>query len=363
MLVYILKRLILIIPTLFLIIFVNFIVIQIAPGGPVEQAIEQAKHSGLNQLGSVGGLDQSDRGASNSDHSAYQGGRGLSPEMLAQIKKQYGFDHSASERFCIMLMGFAHLDFGTSFFKGKTVLELIKERLPVTISLGLWSTLIIYLISIPLGIRKAVQHGERFDHWTAFILVAGYAIPVFILAILLIALFAGCAFLQWFPLQGLVSENFDQLSLPNKIEDYLWHMALPLIAMTAGGFAKLTYLTKFSFLEELHKPYVLAARAKGLTVNRVLYGHVFRNAILVIIAGMPEVLLAVFLVGNFLIEIIFNLNGMGLLGFEAIQQRDYPVIFGTLFLYTLVGMLLRLMTDVLYRLIDPRLDFDQRESI
>jgi microcin C transport system permease protein len=358
MLIYILKRLILIIPTLFLIILVNFIVIQIAPGGPVEQAIEQAKYSGIAELGSVGGL-----GATANSNSSYQGARGLSPEMLAQIEKQYGFDHNASERFWIMLNGYAHFDFGTSFFKGKSVLELMQERLPVTISLGLWGTLIIYLISIPLGIRKAVQHGDRFDRWTAFFLVAGYAVPVFIFAILLIVFFAGGSFLQWFPLQGLVSENFDQLSLVSKIKDYLWHMTLPLIAMTAGGFAKLTYLTKFSFLEELHQPYVLAARAKGLTTHRVLYGDVFRNAILVIIAGLPEALLAVFLVGNFLIEIVFNLNGIGLLGFEAIQQRDYPVIFGTLFLYTLVGMLLRLMSDVLYRLIDPRLDFDQRESI
>lgn len=360
MLIYILKRLILIVPTLFLIILVNFVVIQIAPGGPVEQAIEQAKYSGMNELGSVGGLNTK---AVGNDSSSYQGARGLSPEMLAQIKKQYGFDHSASERFWIMLKGYAHFDFGTSFFKGKLVLELMKERLPVTLSLGLWSTLIIYLISIPLGMRKAVQHGEKFDHWTAFFLVAGYAVPVFIFAILLIVFFAGGSYLQWFPLQGLVSENFDQFSLFDQIKDYLWHMTLPLIAMTAGGFAKLTYLTKFSFLEEWQKPYALAARAKGLTTNRVLYGHVFRNAILVIIAGLPDVLLAVFLVGNFMIEIVFNLNGMGLLGFEAIVQRDYPVIFGTLFVYTLAGMLLRLMSDILYRLIDPRLDFDQRESI
>lgn len=360
MTIYIFKRLLLILPTLILIILVNFFVIQMAPGGPVEQAVERAKYSGVSELGSVGGLG---RDISSNHNSTYEGARGMSPEMLAQIKTQYGFDHSTSERFWIMLKGYAQLDFGTSFFKGKSVLELIKERLPVTLSLGLWGTLIIYLISIPLGIRKAQQHGAAFDHWTAFFLVLGYAVPVFIFAILLIVFFSGGSYLQWFPLQGLVSENFDQLNLFNKIKDYLWHMTLPLIAMTAGGFAKLTYLTKFSFLEELNKPYVLAARAKGLTTNRVLYGHVFRNAILVIIAGLPEALLAVFLVGNFLIEIVFNLNGIGLLGFEAIQQRDYPVIFGTLFIYTLVGMLLRLMSDVLYRLIDPRIDFDQRESI
>lgn len=356
MLTYIVKRLILIIPTLFLILLVNFFVIQIAPGGPVEQAIEQAKYSGIRELGSVGGLDiQADH-----TNSSYEGARGLTPEMLTQIKKQYGFDHSASERFWMMLKNYAHLDFGVSFFKGKSVLELMKERLPVTLSLGLWGTLLIYLISIPLGIRKAVQHGDHFDRWTAFLLVAGYAIPVFIFAILLMVFFAGGSFLKWFPLQGLVSDHFDQLSFFGKIKDYLWHMTLPLIAMTVGGFAKLTYLTKFSFLEELHKPYVLGAQARGLTTNRILYRHVFKNAILAVIAGLPDALLAVFLVGNFLIEIVFNLNGIGLLGFEAIQQRDYPVIFGTLFLYTLVGMLLRLMSDILYRLIDPRLDFERR---
>ncbi len=356
MLTYIIKRLILIIPTLFLILLVNFIVIQIAPGGPVEQAIEQAKYSGIRELGSVGGLDiQTDH-----KNSFYEGARGLSPEMLTQIKKQYGFDHSASERFWMMLNNYVHLDFGVSFFKGKSVLELMKERLPVTLSLGLWGTLLIYLISIPLGIQKAVQHGDHFDRWTAFLLVAGYAIPVFIFAILLMVFFAGGSFLKWFPLQGLVSDHFDELSFFGKIKDYLWHMTLPLVAMTVGGFAKLTYLTKFSFLEELHKPYVLGAQARGLTTNRILYRHVFKNAILAVIAGLPDALLAVFLVGNFLIEIVFNLNGIGLLGFEAIQQRDYPVIFGTLFLYTLVGMLLRLMSDILYRLIDPRLDFERR---
>ncbi len=360
MLFYILKRLILIVPTLFLIMLVNFAVIQITPGGPVEQAIELAKYSGINELGSVGGLDTNGSG---NQQSSYQGAQGLSPEMLLQIKQQYGFDRSASERFWIMLKGYVQFDFGTSFFKGKSVLELMKERLPVTISLGLWGTLIIYLVSIPLGIRKALQHGAAFDHWTAFFLVAGYAIPVFIFAILLIVFFAGGSYLQWFPLQGLVSEHFDQMSRFDQIKDYLWHMTLPLIAMTVGGFAKLTYLTKFSFLEELQKTYVLAARAKGLTKNRVLYRHVFRNAMLVIIAELPQTLLAVFLVGNFLIEIVFNLNGIGLLGFEAIVQRDYPVIFGTLFIYTLAGMLLRLMGDILYRVVDPRLDFEQRESI
>ena len=359
MAIYIFKRLLLIIPTLFLIILVNFVVIQMTPGGPVEQAIERAKYSGLNELGSVGGL----RERSSNQSQSFESTQGVSPEILAQIQTQYGFDRSPAERFWLMLKGYAHLDFGTSFFKGKAVLTLIQERFPATLSLGLWGTLIIYLISIPLGIRKAQQHGAAFDHWTAFFLVLSYAVPVFIFAVLLIVFFAGGSYLHWFPLQGLVSEDFGQLSLFNKIKDYAWHMTLPLIAMTVGGFAKLTYLTKFSFLEELNKPYVLTARAKGLTVNQVLYGHVFKNAILVLIAELPEALLAVFFVGNFLIEIIFNLNGIGLLGFEAIQQRDYPVIFGILFLYTLIGMLLRLISDVLYRWIDPRIDFGQRESV
>ena len=230
--------------------------------------------------------------------------------------------------------------------------------MPVTISLGLWSTLLIYLISIPLGIRKARQHGTVFDRTTSLLLAVGYAVPVFVFAVLLIVFFAGGSYFQWFPLQGLVSENFASLSLIGKITDYFWHMALPLLTMLLGGFASLTYLTKYSFIEEMHKPYVVSARAKGLSENRVLYGHVFRNAMLVVIAGLPEALVGIFLMGNVFIEIIFNLDGLGLLGFEAIQQRDYPVIFGTLFIFTLVGLLLRLVGDVLYQIIDPRISFD-----
>ena len=259
-----------------------------------------------------------------------------------------------------MLTSYVQFDFGTSFFKDKPVTQLLWEKLPVSLSLGLWSTLLIYLISIPLGIKKARQHGLLFDKATSILLAIGYAIPAFAFAILLIVFFAGGSYFQWFPLQGLVSENFAQLSLWGKITDYFWHMTLPLLAMVIGGFAGLTYLTKYSFMEELNKQYVLAARSKGLTESRVLYGHVFRNAMLIVIAGLPEALVGIFFVGNLFIEIIFNLDGLGLLGFEAIVQRDYPVIFGTLFNFTLLGLILRLISDVLYQVIDPRISFESR---
>ncbi len=353
---YIVRRLLLIIPTLFLILLTNFIIVQAAPGGPVEQAIHQAE-SGADRMGSGDGA------AAASSGERYQGSRGLSPEMVEQIKQQYGFDRPAHERFWLMLNGYLRLDFGESFFKGKSVTELLVEKMPVTISLGLWSTLLIYLIAIPLGIQKAIKHNGFFDRATAVLLVVGYAIPTFIFAVLLIVLFAGGSYWQIFPLQGLTSEGFEQLSLLGKLKDYFWHLAMPLTAVTIGGFAGLAYLTKFSFMEELGKQYVLTARAKGLVERRVLYGHVFRNAMLVIIAGMPAALVGIFLASNFLIEIIFNLDGLGLLGFEAVQQRDYPVIFGTLFLFTLVGLLLQLVSDVLYQVIDPRIDFSQRGKI
>ena len=351
---YIIKRLLLIVPTLFLILLINFLVVQIAPGGPVEQAIHQAENfQGINQSGGGETVNVS------ADRS-YQGARGLSPEMIEQIKAQYGFDKSAPERFWLMLKGYLTLDFGTSFFKDKPVTQLLYEKMPVTISLGLWSTLLIYLVSIPLGIRKAKQHGLFFDKATSILLAVGYAVPTFVFGVLLIVFFAGGSYFHWFPLQGLVSENFQQLSFFDKIKDYFWHMTLPLLTMVLGGFEGLTYLTKYSFMEELNKQYVLAARSKGLTENRVLYGHVFRNAMLIVIAGLPEALIGIFFVGNLFIEIIFNLDGVGLLGFEAITQRDYPVIFGTLFLFTLLGLILRLISDVLYQVIDPRINFESR---
>lgn len=343
---YIVKRLLLMIPTLLMVLLINFVVIQLAPGGPVEQAIYQAQHA--NNL-AIGGLQ-------------YQGQQGLTPEMMEQIKIQYGFDQPVHLRFWEMLKSYAKFDLGQSFFKGQAVTELIWEKLPVSLSLGFWSTLLIYLVSIPLGIQKAKKHGSLFDQTTSLLLAVGYAIPAFIFAILLIVFFAGGSYLQWFPLQGLSSENFAELSLFGKIQDYFWHMALPLLAMVLGGFARLTYLVKFSFMEELSKQYVLAARAKGLQDRAVLYRHVLRNAVLVLVASLPEALLGILFVGNLFIEIIFNLDGLGMLGFEAILQRDYPVIFGTLFIFTLLGLVLRLISDVLYRVIDPRIHFDSRGS-
>nr|WP_174506188.1 microcin C ABC transporter permease YejB [Acinetobacter sp. Marseille-Q1620] len=348
---YIFKRLLFIIPTLFLILLINFVVIQIAPGGPVEQAIQQAEDF-TNNLQNVNGT------VSLPADQHYQGARGLSSDIVEKIKVQYGFDKPAYVRFWLMLKGYLHLDFGTSFFKDKPVTVLIYEKMPVTISLGLWSTLLIYLVSIPLGIKKAKKHGQFFDQSTSVLLAIGYAVPTFVFGVLLIVFFAGGSYLQWFPLQGLISDNFHELSLFGKIKDYFWHLVLPMLTMVLGGFAGLTYLTKYSFMEELNKQYVLAARSKGLTENRVLYRHVFRNAMLIVIASLPEVLIGIFFTGNLFIEIMFNLDGLALLGFDAITQRDYPVIFGTLFLFTLLGLILRLMSDVMYQIIDPRINFD-----
>ena len=346
---YILKRLLLIIPTLFLILLTNFAIVQSAPGGPVEQKISQIeaeqKHSSTQtQLSTT----------------TYQGSRGLSPDMVEAIKKQYGFDKSAPKRFWLMLTSYAKGDFGTSFFKGKPVSQLILDKMPVSISLGLWSTLLIYLIAVPLGIAKARRHNSLMDKTTALLLAVSYAVPVFVLAVVLLVMLAGGSYWQIFPLQGLVSENFDKLSTFGKIKDYFWHLALPITASTIGGFAGLAYLTKFSFMEELNKQYVLTARSKGLSEKKVLYGHVFRNAMMIIIAGLPSAIVGIFFTGNFLIEVIFNLDGLGRLGFEAIGQRDYPVIFGTLFIFTLMGLILQLISDVTYHLIDPRIDFEGR---
>ena len=350
---YILKRMILMIPTLFFILLINFMIVQIAPGGPVEQAIQNIQNTqGI-------GFGANDRSSLNTV-SQYQGARGLSPEMIEKIKAQYGFDQPAYLRFWLMLKGYMTLDFGTSFFKDKAVTQLLWEKLPVTISLGLWSTFLIYLIAIPLGIKKAKKNGLLFDQSTSLFLAVCYAIPSFVFAIVLIVFFAGGSYWQWFPLQGLVSENFAELSFFSQVKDYLWHMCLPILSMVLGGFATLTYLTKYSFVDELSKPYVLTAKSKGLTDVQVLYGHVFRNAILIVVAALPEAVIGIFFVGNLFIEIIFNLDGIGLLGFEAISQRDYPVIFGTLFIFTLFGLILRLIGDLLYQWIDPRIDFQAR---
>lgn len=360
MLRYIGKRLLLIIPTLFGILLLNFVIIQAAPGGPAEQMLAKMKgmqvNAGLNSQ--VAGAQQ-DLVQSKSD---YRGGEGLPPEMVERIKTFYGFDKPVMTRFWLMLENYARLDFGESYYKDKSVIELIRERMPVSISLGLWSTLITYLIAIPLGIRKAIRHGSHFDAFTTQLIVVGYAIPSFLFAILLIVLFAGGSYWDWFPLRGLISDNFAQLGFLDKILDYAWHLVLPTLAIVIGSFATLTLLTKNSFLDEIGKQYVMTARAKGLTENQVLYRHVFRNAMLIIIAGFPAAFVGVFFNGVLLIEYIFSLNGLGLLGFESAINRDYPVVFGTLFIFTLLGMLLKLVSDLMYMWVDPRIDFETRQG-
>ncbi|MDH1145495.1 microcin C ABC transporter permease YejB, partial [Pseudomonas mosselii] len=284
----------------------------------------------------------------------------LDPKLIEEIKRQYGFDKSAPERLWLMLGQYARLDFGQSFFRGATVTELIVQKLPVTLSLGFWATLITYLVSIPLGIRKAVRHGSRFDAWSSALIVIGYALPSFLFALLLIVLFAGGTSLNWFPVRGLVSEDFDQLSLLGKVADYFWHLVLPVGALVIGGFATLTLLTKNAFLDEIARQYVVTARAKGLSERRVLYGHVLRNAMLLVVAGLPQALITVFFAGSLLIEVIFSLDGLGRMSYEAAVSRDYPVVFGTLFIFTLAGLLIRLLGDLCYTVLDPRIDFDAR---
>ena len=358
--IYILRRLALIIPTLVGIMLLNFIIVQAAPGGPVEQLIAEMEGHGGSALARAGGGHTGGEVASGSSDS--RGSRGLPPELLQEIEAMYGFDKPAHERFLMMLKDYATFDFGESFFRDRTVIELIIDKMPVSISLGLWSTLIIYLISIPLGIRKAVSDGSRFDVWTSSAIVVGYAIPGFLFAILLIVLFAGGSYFDWFPLRGLTSADFEQMTWYQKIGDYFWHLALPVTANVIGGFATLTLLTKNSFLDEIGKQYVVTARAKGLEEKQVLYGHVFRNAMLIVIASLPGVLVSLFFTGSLLIEVIFSLDGLGLLGFEAALNRDYPVIFGTLYIFTLMGLVLKLISDITYVLVDPRIDFESREG-
>lgn len=357
MLGYLLRRLLLIPPTLFGILLLNFLIIQAAPGGPIEQILAQSQGIGGQSM------TQMDNSSEVSDSGSTSRGRqGMDARLIAELNQQFGFDRPAYERFFSMVGDYLTFDLGESFFRGRSVTQLIWDKLPVSISLGLWSTLLIYFISIPLGISKALRHGSRFDIWTSSLIIVGYAIPGFLFAILLIVLFAGGSYWDIFPLRGLTSDNFDQLSTWGQIKDYLWHITLPVLATTIAGFATLTMLTKNSFLDEIHKQYVLTARAKGASERRILYGHVFRNAMLIIIAGMPTALVSIFFTGSLLIEVIFSLDGLGLLGFEAVIQRDYPVIFGTLYFFTLVGLLLKLISDVTYMLIDPRIDFTSREN-
>ena len=360
---YIAKRIALILPTVFGIILSNFVIVQFAPGGPVEQIIAQvttgnvSSTSGISGGGDSGVTDTSvDTGAS-SDLGSY----GLDPELIKDLERQFGFDKPAHVRFGEMVWNYIRLDFGTSFFQDRPVSELIAERIPVSISLGLWSVLLSYGISIPLGVAKAVRDGSRFDLWTSSLIFVGYAIPGFLFAVMLIVLFAGGNYFDIFPLRGLTSENFDELSTFGKIKDYFWHLALPISALTIGGFATLTMLTKNSLLEEINKQFVLTARAKGLAEKRVLYGHVFRNAMLIVIAGFPSAFVGIFFTGSLLIEVIFSLDGMGLLSFEALVKRDYPILFGTMFCFTLIGLVMHLIGDLTYVLVDPRIDFETRD--
>ena len=363
MLAYIVRRLLLMIPTLFGIMLISFVIIQFAPGGPVERIIAQIQGTDVGATSRVtgGGGDISGGAQSFGGSSSYKGRRGLDPEFIAELEKQFGFDKPAHERFYLMMTSYIRFDFGESYYRSESVVGLILEKMPVSISLGLWAMLISYLISIPLGIRKAVQDGSSFDVWTSGVIVVGYAIPGFLFAVFLIVFFAGGTYFDWFPLRGLTSDNWEELSFWGKIGDYFWHMTLPIIALSVGSFATLTLLTKNSFLDEIKKQYVVTAKSKGLTERRVLYGHVFRNAMLIVIAGFPANFLGVFFTGSLLIEVIFSLDGLGLLGFESIINRDYPVVFGSLFIFSLAGMFITLLSDLSYTLVDPRIDFESRE--
>lgn len=361
---YLLRRLLLVVPTLLGIIIINFALVQLAPGGPVEQMIAEIKGEGqaLGRLTGEGGGEvrapQPSQGEGGG--STYRGARGLDPEVVREIERAFGFDKPAHVRFWEMLKGYATFDLGRSLFRDKPVWELILEKLPVSVSLGLWSTLVIYLVSIPLGIRKAVRDGSRFDVWTSAVVLVGYAIPGFLFAVLLVVLFAGGSFVQWFPLRGLASSGSADWPFWERALDYAWHVTLPTVTLVIGGFAGLTMLTKNSFMEEINKQYVLTARAKGAGEGRILYGHVFRNAMLIIIAGFPAAFIGILFTGALLVEIIFSLDGLGLLGFEAAIRRDYPVMFGTLYVFTLLGLVMQIVSDFTYTLVDPRIDFEAR---
>jgi microcin C transport system permease protein len=368
MLAYIIRRLALIIPTLFGIMLLNFAIIQFAPGGPVEQMIAQMQGEGVEATsrftgggGDIQGERQSGGERQSSATSKYRGAQGLDPEVIAEIERMFGFDKPVHERFFLMIGNYLTLDFGESYFRDQRVIDLVIDKLPVSISIGLWTTLLTYLISIPLGIRKAIRDGSRFDVWSSGVVVVGYAIPSFLFAIILIVLFSGGRYFDLFPLRGLVSDNWSELPWWQQILDYLWHMTLPVAALVISGFAGLTMLTKNSFLDQISQQYVVTARAKGLSEKQVLYGHVFRNAMLIVIAGFPSAFIGILFTSSLLIEVIFSLDGLGLLGFEATISRDYPVIFGSLFVFTLLGLIVNLISDLTYVLVDPRIDFEKRE--
>jgi len=367
---YIIRRMLFMVPTLFGIMLVSFVVVQFAPGGPVERVIAQVTGSDTGASSRIGGSPGGDFGARGQPQggsaidavtSKYRGAQGLDPEFIKKLEQQFGFDKPAHERFFLMLWNYIRFDFGKSYFRDVSVLQLVKEKLPVSISLGIWMTLLTYLISIPLGVRKAVKDGSRFDVWTSGVIIIGYAIPGFLFAILLIILFAGGSFFDVFPLRGLTSDNWAQLPWWQKILDYFWHLTLPIISMALGAFATMTLLTKNSFLDEIRKQYVLTARAKGCAERQVLYGHIFRNAMLIVIAGFPSAFVHAFFAGALLIETIFSLDGLGLLSFESVLNRDYPVVFANLYIFALVGLVVNLISDLTYTWIDPRIDFETRE--
>lgn len=366
MALYILRRLLLMIPTLFGVMAVNFLIVQAAPGGPVERTIAQIKGEGTEATARLtggsdlaGGPQATPKVGEGQDA---RGSRGLPPELIEEIKRMYGFDKPPLERFGVMMRDYLTFDFGKSFFRDQRVVDLVIDKMPVSISIGLWTMLITYAVSIPLGIAKAVRDGTRFDVWTSAAVAVGYAIPGFLFAVLLIVVFAGGSYFSWFPLRGLVSDNWSDLSWPARIVDYFWHLTLPIVAMAAGGFAGLAMLTKNSFVEEINKQYVLTARGKGCDPRRVLYGHIFRNAMLLVVAGFPAAFIGALFTGGLLIEVIFSLDGLGLLGFEAAINRDYPVMFGTLYFFTLLGLVMNLVGDVMYVAIDPRIDFAGRDA-
>jgi microcin C transport system permease protein len=367
---YIARRILLMIPTLFGIMLVSFVVVQFAPGGPVERVIAQITGSDTSATSRISGSPGGDFGARGNAPggatvdavtSKYRGAQGLDPEFIKKLEQQFGFDKPAYERFFIMMKNFITFDFGKSYFRDVTVLQLIKEKLPVSMSLGIIMTLLTYLISIPLGIRKAVTDGSPFDTWTSSLIIIGYAIPGFLFAILLIVLFAGGSFWNIFPLRGLTSDYFAALPWYGKIIDFLWHLVLPIISMALAAFATTTLLTKNSFLDEIRKQYVLTARAKGCSSRQVLYGHIFRNAMLIVISGFPGAFVHAFFTGSLLIETIFSLDGLGLLSFESVLNRDYPVVFANLYIFSLVGLAVNLIADLTYTWVDPRIDFETRE--
>ncbi len=359
---YILRRLLLVIPTLLGVMIINFTLVQFVPGGPVEQVIAKMQGEGDVFSGFAGGGEDVATEETFGSDSEYLGARGLPKEFIEELEREFGFDKPPLERFLTMMGNYMRLDFGESYFRKISVIDLVLEKMPVSITLGLWATLIAYAVSIPLGIRKAVKDGTPFDTWTSGAIIVGYAIPGFLFAIMLLVLFAGGSYWKIFPLRGLTSDNFEDLTMIGKVLDYFWHITLPVLASTIAAFATLTLLTKNSFLDEIKKQYVMTARAKGLTERRVLYGHVFRNAMLIVIAGFPAVFIGVFFGGSVLIETIFSLDGLGRLGFEAAVARDYPVIFGTLFVFGLIGLVVGILSDLMYVFVDPRIDFEKREG-